>query len=58
MVANAGQLTPKFLSKSMVVIPGYLEWPQIYYGKIRSLIYNCTGECRRFQKQYNKEDVD
>ena len=30
-----------------VVIPGYLELPQIYHGKIRSLIYNCTGECQR-----------
>ena len=45
MVANAGHSTPQCVRKSMVIIQGYLEWPHIYHGKIRSLIHNCTGEC-------------
>ena len=47
MLANAGQSTPQCVSKYMVVIPSYLEWPQIYQGKIRSPIHNCTGEFQR-----------
>ena len=42
MVAHAGQSTPQCVSKSMVVILGYLEWPQIYHRKVRSPIHNCT----------------
>ena len=42
MVANAGQSTPQYVSKYMVGIPGYLEYPQLYHGKIRSPIRNCT----------------
>ena len=47
MVTNAEQSTQQCVGNSMVVILGYLEWPQIYHGNIRSPIYNCTGECQR-----------
>ena len=30
-----GYSTPQCIRKSIVVIPGYLEWPQIYHGNIR-----------------------
>ena len=33
--------------KSMVIIPGYLEWTHIYHGKVRSPIHNCTAVCQR-----------
>ena len=29
---------------------GYLEWPQIYYGKIISTIHNCTRECQIYMR--------
>ena len=35
MIANNGQLTPPCVRKCMVVIPGYIEWPNKYHGKIR-----------------------
>ena len=45
ILANAGQSTPQCVSKFMVdVMPGYLKWPQIYHGNIRSPIYNYTWE--------------
>ena len=47
MVANAGQSTPQCVRTSMVIIPGYLDWPQIYHGNIRSPLHNCTLECQR-----------
>ena len=45
MVANADKSTQQCVRKLMVVIQGFLEWPKIYHGKIKSLIQNCTGEC-------------
>ena len=50
MVANTGQLTQQYVSKSMVVIPGYLEWPQIYHGQIMSPIHNWNAKYLRCDK--------
>ena len=46
IVANARQSTPQYVSKSMVFIPGTLEWAYIYHVNTRLLIYNYTGECQ------------
>ena len=44
MLANAGQLTPQCISKSMVVIQGYLKWQEMVTFSDSLLYY--TGECQ------------